>query len=200
MGLPHWIPCSETVVYCCYSLLYDLMLFIFYTEQLTFDSCLYLNSHHWSSFEKSDANIFLLLILFSAFYLQPVQPQYYYGSKFGYVVVFKRQTEHEWKRVVVPNAQAKRFIHKDPSIPPLTEFEVKVKAFNSQGEGPYSQAAIIYSAQDGEYWRHSHLSTFSFLKAKCVKMVVVRERGTRWYASTAFSVCRCQLLRISVVF
>ncbi|XP_047248527.1 contactin-1a isoform X2 [Girardinichthys multiradiatus] len=78
----------------------------------------------------------------------PVQPQYYYGPDFGYIVAFKPHEEKEWNRVEVNDPEAKHYVHKDPNLPPMTEFEVKVKAFNRQGEGPYSLTAIIYSAQD----------------------------------------------------
>ncbi|KAI1883426.1 hypothetical protein AGOR_G00231310 [Albula goreensis] len=64
----------------------------------------------------------------------PVQPQYHYGRDFGYIVAFKPHNNMEWM--------------KDASIPAATEFQVKVKAFNSQGEGPFSLTAVIYSAQD----------------------------------------------------
>ncbi|XP_028286350.1 contactin-1a isoform X2 [Parambassis ranga] len=78
----------------------------------------------------------------------PVQPAYYYGPNFGYIVAFKPHNEYQWKRVAVADPQAKRYVHKDSSIAPMTEFQVKVKAFNSQGEGPYSLTATVYSAQD----------------------------------------------------
>uniref|UniRef100_A0A665X6Y1 Contactin-1a-like n=1 Tax=Echeneis naucrates TaxID=173247 RepID=A0A665X6Y1_ECHNA len=78
----------------------------------------------------------------------PVQPQYYYGPNFGYIVAFKPQDENQWRRVIVAEPQANRYVHKESSIPPSTEFQVKVKAFNSEGEGPYSITATIYSAQD----------------------------------------------------
>ncbi|XP_036003268.1 contactin-1a isoform X1 [Fundulus heteroclitus] len=78
----------------------------------------------------------------------PVQPQYYYGDNFGYIVAFKPHEGKEWNRVAVADPEAKHYVHKDPNIPPKTEFEVKVKAFNRQGEGPYSLTAIVYSAQD----------------------------------------------------
>ncbi|XP_034542149.1 contactin-1a-like isoform X2 [Notolabrus celidotus] len=78
----------------------------------------------------------------------PVQPQYYYGPNFGYIVAFKPQGENEWMKVTVADPQAQRYIHKDPNIPPSTEYQVKVKAFNNQGEGPFSLTAAIYSAQD----------------------------------------------------
>nr|XP_046250575.1 contactin-1a-like [Scatophagus argus]XP_046250576.1 contactin-1a-like [Scatophagus argus]XP_046250577.1 contactin-1a-like [Scatophagus argus] len=78
----------------------------------------------------------------------PVQPQYYYGPDFGYIVAFKPQDGVEWKKVTVADPQAKRYVHKDSALPPSKEFQVKVKAFNSKGEGPFSLTAIIYSAQD----------------------------------------------------
>uniref|UniRef100_A0A8C2WDC6 Contactin 1 n=1 Tax=Cyclopterus lumpus TaxID=8103 RepID=A0A8C2WDC6_CYCLU len=78
----------------------------------------------------------------------PVQPQYYYGPDFGYIVAFKPQDGAQWMRVTVADPQAKHYIHRDPSIPPMTEYQVKVKAFNGKGEGPFSLTAAIYSAQD----------------------------------------------------
>lgn len=59
--------------------------------------------------------------------------------------------------MVVADPQASRYVHKESSIPPLTKFQVKVKAFNSEGEGPYSLTAIISSAQDGKHRRDSQL-------------------------------------------
>ncbi|XP_019128195.1 contactin-1a isoform X1 [Larimichthys crocea] len=79
----------------------------------------------------------------------PVQPQYYYGPNFGYIVAFKPRDGYEWRKVIVADPQAKRYVHKDSSIPPSAEFQVKVKAFNRKGEGPFSLTAVIYSAQDG---------------------------------------------------
>uniref|UniRef100_A0A8C7SVH8 Contactin 1 n=1 Tax=Oncorhynchus mykiss TaxID=8022 RepID=A0A8C7SVH8_ONCMY len=78
----------------------------------------------------------------------PVQPQYYYGRNFGYIIAFKPRDGYEWRKVTVADPGAKHYVHKDPSILASTEFEVKVKAFNSKGEGPYSLMAVIYSAQD----------------------------------------------------
>uniref|UniRef100_A0A6Q2WS02 Contactin 1 n=1 Tax=Esox lucius TaxID=8010 RepID=A0A6Q2WS02_ESOLU len=78
----------------------------------------------------------------------PVQPQYYYGRNFGYIIAFKPKNDLEWMKVTVADPQARHYVHKDPSIPPSTEFLVKVKAFNIKGEGPYSLTAVIYSAQD----------------------------------------------------
>ncbi|XP_043084508.1 contactin-1a [Puntigrus tetrazona] len=78
----------------------------------------------------------------------PVQQQYYYGSNFGYIIAFKPHNDPEWMRVTVTDPQAQKYVHKDAKILPSTKFEVKMKAFNSQGEGPFSISAFIYSAQD----------------------------------------------------
>lgn len=81
---------------------------------------------------------------------KPVEPRYYYGPNFGYILAFKRKNKLEqvWRYVTVEDPQAQRYVHKDASIAPLTEFQVKVKGFNSKGDGPYSTTAIILSAQD----------------------------------------------------
>uniref|UniRef100_A0A673L2L5 Contactin 1 n=1 Tax=Sinocyclocheilus rhinocerous TaxID=307959 RepID=A0A673L2L5_9TELE len=73
----------------------------------------------------------------------PVQPQYYYGSNFGYIIAFKPHNDPEWMRVTVTDPQTQKYVHKDSKIPPSTRFEVKMKAFNSQGEGPFSTCVSI---------------------------------------------------------
>lgn len=82
--------------------------------------------------------------------LQPVQSQYHYGSNFGYIIAFKPHDKRDWLKVTVSDPHAHKYVHKDPDIPPSTRFEVKMKAFNSQGEGPFSLSSFIYSAQDGQ--------------------------------------------------
>lgn len=81
---------------------------------------------------------------------KPVEPRYYYGPNFGYILAFKQKNKLEqvWRYVTVADPQARRYVHKDSSIPPKTEFQVKVKPFNSKGEGPYSTTATICSAED----------------------------------------------------
>ncbi|XP_067855986.1 contactin 1b [Heptranchias perlo] len=78
----------------------------------------------------------------------PLPREYHYGSSFGYIVAFKPSTDREWRKVTVPNPEGNRYVHKDDSLSPRTPFEVKVKAFNSKGNGPFSLTAIIYSAED----------------------------------------------------
>ncbi|XP_041327420.1 contactin-1 [Pyrgilauda ruficollis] len=78
----------------------------------------------------------------------PLSREYHYGNNFGYIVAFKPFGEKEWRRVTVTNPEIGRYVHKDESMPPSTQYQVKVKAFNNKGDGPFSLTAVIYSAQD----------------------------------------------------
>ncbi|XP_066489779.1 contactin-1 [Tiliqua scincoides] len=78
----------------------------------------------------------------------PLPREYHFGNNFGYVVAFKPFDQYDWKRVTVPQAEAGRYVHKDESMPPTSQYQVKVRAFNNKGEGPFSLTAIIYSAED----------------------------------------------------
>ncbi|MBN3298345.1 CNTN1 protein, partial [Amia calva] len=78
----------------------------------------------------------------------PVPKTYHFGRNYGYIVAFKPHGDKEWRKVTVADPEARRYVHKDSSITPSTEFQVKVKAFNNKGEGPYSLTAVVYSAQD----------------------------------------------------
>ncbi|KAG7230966.1 hypothetical protein INR49_024995 [Caranx melampygus] len=128
----------------------------------------------------------------------PVQPQYYYGPNFGYIVAFKPQDKFEWKRVIVSNPQANRYVHKESSIRPSTEFEVKVKAFNSEGEGPYSLTAIIYSAQDG---KHSQLLLNTEARVwECAKLISEQcHRSTRPLSTASQATGNPSICRHSVI-
>uniref|UniRef100_A0A8C5CTK2 Contactin 1 n=1 Tax=Gadus morhua TaxID=8049 RepID=A0A8C5CTK2_GADMO len=78
----------------------------------------------------------------------PVKPQYYYGDNFGYIIAFKPRNGTEWRKVTVSDPLERRYTHKDATIPPYTEFDVKVKAYNHHGEGPYSRLASVFSAPE----------------------------------------------------
>uniref|UniRef100_A0A7M4ETE6 Contactin-1 n=1 Tax=Crocodylus porosus TaxID=8502 RepID=A0A7M4ETE6_CROPO len=78
----------------------------------------------------------------------PLPREYHFGNNFGYVVAFKPFGAKEWRRVTVTNPDIDRYVHKDESMPPSTKYQVKVKAFNNKGDGPFSLTAVIYSAQD----------------------------------------------------
>lgn len=76
--------------------------------------------------------------------------EYHYGYGFGYIVAFKPFPEREWRKVTVTNPESGRYVHKDDTITPATQFQVKVQAFNRLGEGPFSSTAVIYSADEGK--------------------------------------------------
>ncbi|XP_011913213.1 PREDICTED: contactin-1-like [Cercocebus atys] len=78
----------------------------------------------------------------------PLSREYHYGNNFGYIVAFKPFDGEEWKKVTVTNPDTGRYVHKDETMSPSTAFQVKVKAFNNKGDGPYSLVAVINSAQD----------------------------------------------------
>uniref|UniRef100_A0A8D0GZF7 Contactin-1 n=1 Tax=Sphenodon punctatus TaxID=8508 RepID=A0A8D0GZF7_SPHPU len=93
----------------------------------------------------------------------PLSREYHYGNNFGYIVAFKPFGEKEWRRVTVTNPDIGRYVHKDESMPPSSEYQVKVKAFNNKGDGPFSITAVIFSAKDapterptevGVSWQH----------------------------------------------
>lgn len=69
-------------------------------------------------------------------------------------MAFKPFDGEEWKKVTVTNPDTGRYVHKDETMRPSTAFQVKVKAFNNKGDGPYSLTAVINSAQDGEQKAH----------------------------------------------
>uniref|UniRef100_A0A8D0CE76 Contactin 1 n=1 Tax=Salvator merianae TaxID=96440 RepID=A0A8D0CE76_SALMN len=78
----------------------------------------------------------------------PLPREHHFGSNFGYVVAFKSFDQNDWKRVTVPQPDARRYVHKDASMSSAKEYQVKVGAFNNKGEGPFSTTAIISSAED----------------------------------------------------
>ncbi|KAK9399608.1 contactin-1 [Crotalus adamanteus] len=78
----------------------------------------------------------------------PLPKEYHFGNNFGYVVSFKSFDQNDWKSVTVPQPDIGRYVHKDESMLPSSKYQVKVKAFNNKGEGPFSLTAIIYSAED----------------------------------------------------
>ncbi|CAB1313416.1 unnamed protein product [Coregonus sp. 'balchen'] len=57
--------------------------------------------------------------------LEAVQPQYYYGRNFGYIIAFKPRDDDEWRKVTVADPEAKHYVHKDSSIPASTEFQAR---------------------------------------------------------------------------
>ncbi|XP_062838550.1 contactin-1 [Anolis carolinensis] len=97
----------------------------------------------------------------------PLPREYHFGNNFGYVVAFKSFDQKEWKRVTVPQPEIGRYVHKDESMPPSSRYQVKVRAFNNKGEGPFSLTAIIHSAEDApsERPRNVHVKVRSSTEA-----------------------------------
>uniref|UniRef100_A0A665TNM8 Contactin 1b n=1 Tax=Echeneis naucrates TaxID=173247 RepID=A0A665TNM8_ECHNA len=84
----------------------------------------------------------------------PVQPWYFYGKKFGYIVAFKPHDAYDWWYETISDPETRRYVHKDTYFIPteedfqVREFQVKVKTFNVKGDGPYSLTKVIYYPRD----------------------------------------------------
>lgn len=65
---------------------------------------------------------------------------------------------------MLASPDASRYIYRNDSIAPLTQFEVKVGVYNSLGEGPFSHAVKVLSAEEGEcvhlYSKYCRLTVF----------------------------------------
>uniref|UniRef100_A0A8C2IGC6 Contactin 4 n=1 Tax=Cyprinus carpio TaxID=7962 RepID=A0A8C2IGC6_CYPCA len=79
---------------------------------------------------------------------EPVPEELQNGEKFGYVVAFRPLGTTTWKQSVLASADASRYIYKNDTFQPLTQFEVKVGVYNEIGEGPFSPVVIVYSADE----------------------------------------------------
>uniref|UniRef100_A0A667YDA1 Contactin 1b n=1 Tax=Myripristis murdjan TaxID=586833 RepID=A0A667YDA1_9TELE len=84
----------------------------------------------------------------------PVQPWYFYGKKFGYIVAFKPHDAYDWWYETISDPETRRYVHRDPYFLPneedfqVREFQVKIKSFNVKGDGPYSLTKVIYYPRD----------------------------------------------------
>lgn len=85
-----------------------------------------------------------------------MQPWYFFGKKFGYIVAFKPHDAYDWWYETISDPETRRYVHRDSYFIPteedfqVREFQVKVKAFNVKGDGPYSLTRVIYYPRDGE--------------------------------------------------
>ncbi|XP_053491809.1 contactin-4 isoform X2 [Ictalurus furcatus] len=92
---------------------------------------------------------------------EPVPEELQNGEEFGYVVAFRLLGSLVWMQTVVPSVDASRYVFKNDTFPPLSQFEVKVGEYNSIGEGPYSPISVVYSAAEEptvaptKVWAHS---------------------------------------------
>lgn len=75
--------------------------------------------------------------------------EYQNGDGFGYILSFRQRDTQTWTIVRVPGVESSRFVYTNQTLTPYSPFEVKIKAYNRMGEGPFSQVAQVYSAEEG---------------------------------------------------
>ncbi|XP_037346353.2 contactin-4 [Pungitius pungitius] len=79
---------------------------------------------------------------------EPVAEEQQSGEGFGYVVAFRPPASGTWIQTVLASPDASRYVYRNESIAPLSQFEVKVGVYNSMGEGPFSHAVTVFSAEE----------------------------------------------------
>ncbi|XP_041837602.1 contactin-4 [Melanotaenia boesemani] len=70
------------------------------------------------------------------------------GEDFGYVVAFRPLGSSTWIQTVLTSPDASRYVYRNDSIAPLSQFEVTVGVFNRMGEGPFSRVVKVLSAEE----------------------------------------------------
>lgn len=78
----------------------------------------------------------------------PMAREYQNGDGFGYILEFRKKDTAAWTAVRVPHVESSRYVYYNDSLTPYTLFEVKIKAYNRRGEGPFSQIAVVNSAEE----------------------------------------------------
>lgn len=84
--------------------------------------------------------------------------EYQNGDNFGYVLGFRKKDASSWTMVRIPHVESSRYVYYNETVTPYSPFEVKIKAYNRRGEGPFSQIAVVHSAEEGEtQLEHKHV-------------------------------------------
>uniref|UniRef100_A0A4W4G683 Contactin 2 n=1 Tax=Electrophorus electricus TaxID=8005 RepID=A0A4W4G683_ELEEL len=78
----------------------------------------------------------------------PMAREYQNGDGFGYILAFQKLEAPMWMMVRVPGVESTRYVYTNQSLSPYCPFEVKIKAYNRKGEGPFSQIALVHSAEE----------------------------------------------------
>uniref|UniRef100_A0A7N8YER8 Contactin 2 n=1 Tax=Mastacembelus armatus TaxID=205130 RepID=A0A7N8YER8_9TELE len=78
----------------------------------------------------------------------PMAREYQNGDGFGYILAFRKKGTSSWIVVRIPHVESSRYVYFNASLTPYCPFEVKIKAYNRRGEGPFSQIAVAYSAEE----------------------------------------------------
>ncbi|XP_046896581.1 contactin-3 [Hypomesus transpacificus] len=79
---------------------------------------------------------------------EPVPEEFQNGESFGYIIAFRAFGEVVWTHVATSATGASRYVYRNDSIVPFSPFHVKVGAYNSKGQGPFSPVVTIYSAEE----------------------------------------------------
>ncbi|KAL0181763.1 hypothetical protein M9458_024169, partial [Cirrhinus mrigala] len=67
--------------------------------------------------------------------------EYQNGDGFGYILAFRKQGMPTW-------TVSSRYVYSNESLSAYCPFEVRIKAYNKKGEGPFSQIAVVHSAEE----------------------------------------------------
>lgn len=111
-------------------------------------TCKYTHSLYNTVSDVPFTYVYVHIIIFYGF--QPMAREYQNGDGFGYILAFRRKDTSSWTTVRAPHVESSRYVYYNDSLTPYSPFEVKIKAFNRRGEGPFSQIAIVHSAEEGE--------------------------------------------------
>ncbi|XP_051518833.1 contactin-3 [Myxocyprinus asiaticus] len=79
---------------------------------------------------------------------EPVPEELQNGDGFGYIIALRPLGEVNWTHAVTSVPGQSRFVYRNESIPPFSPFNVKVGAYNTKGQGPFSPITIVFSAEN----------------------------------------------------
>ncbi|MEQ2304460.1 Contactin-3 [Ameca splendens] len=79
---------------------------------------------------------------------EPVPEEQQSGEEFGYLVAFRPLGSSTWIKTVLASADVSRYVYRNDSVAPLSQFEATVGVYNSMGEGPFSRIVKVLSAEE----------------------------------------------------
>ncbi|XP_056589801.1 contactin-3 [Triplophysa dalaica] len=79
---------------------------------------------------------------------EPVPEELQNGDGFGYIIAFRPLGEVNWTHAVISAPAQSRYLYRNESISPFSPFNVKVGAYNTKGQGPFSPVTIVFSAEN----------------------------------------------------
>uniref|UniRef100_A0A8C1M135 Contactin 3a, tandem duplicate 2 n=1 Tax=Cyprinus carpio TaxID=7962 RepID=A0A8C1M135_CYPCA len=114
---------------------------------------------------------------------EPVPEDLQNGDGFGYIIAFRPLGEVNWTHAVTSIPSQSRYVYRNESILPFSPFSVKVGAYNTKGQGPFSPVAIVFSAENGEtvdrIMSSAQKLTFSVIYKPIISHVVYWEDDTK---------------------